>query len=215
MKDIRQQVTVGIVCLVWLVLALLTDDTLSPTPLRLFSAAGTTVTILALAYERYLWRWKLVRRFTGSPLLQGTWRGEVTTSVIREDGTPVPSIPAALHVVQSASRVSVSLFTEDSVSTSTHASLLRGDDGRWCLRWQFTNQPRPVARQRSQRHRGVAEVWIGAVPGEGLCGEYFTDRRTYGEVSFVEWSPQRYGSASSALAASDFAPARPYAGAAG
>ncbi|MGY5044868.1 Cap15 family cyclic dinucleotide receptor domain-containing protein [Streptomyces sp. 900105755] len=211
MKDIRQQVTVGIVCLVWLALALLTGEALSPTPLRLFSAAGTTVTIAALAYERSLWQWKLVRRFTGSPLLHGTWRGEVITSAVCEDGTPVPPIPAVLHVAQSASRVSVSLFTADSVSTSTHASLLRGDDGRWCLRWQFVNQPRPAARRRSQRHRGVAELWIGGVPGEGLRGEYFTDRRTYGELHLVEWSPRRYGSASTALAATDFAPAAPYA----
>ncbi|MFE5674369.1 hypothetical protein ACFQ7B_08885 [Streptomyces erythrochromogenes] len=210
MKDVRQQITVGIVCLVWLALALLTGEALSPTPLRLFSAAGTTVAIAALAHERCLWRWKLVRRFTGSPLLHGTWRGEVITSVVREDGTQVPPIPAVLHVVQSASRVSVSLFTADSLSTSTHASLLRGEDGRWCLRWQFTNQPRPGARQRSQRHRGVAELWIGAVPGEGLHGEYFTDRRTYGELSLTEWSPRRYGSASTALAATDFAPAAPH-----
>ncbi|MEU2689527.1 hypothetical protein ABZ654_37785 [Streptomyces hygroscopicus] len=210
MGGVRVRVGIGIAALVGLVLTVLAGQGISQTPLRIYSIAGIIAALVFALWERFIWKWKVVRYFTGVPLVNGTWRGHIVSSYIRPDGSGVPSIPTALYISQSASKVTVTLFTGESKSVSETAKTLRDPDGRWRLSWQYVNTPRPGVRDRSERHRGAAEVFIGSQSGEGLEGSYFTDRRTDGELHLTEWSPARYGQAEMALAADGFQAARPY-----
>ncbi|MFD8939269.1 hypothetical protein ACFV0R_29150 [Streptomyces sp. NPDC059578] len=193
-------------------LALVAGQGLSQTPLRIYTIAGTLTAITCTLWERFTWKWKIVRYFTGVPLIAGTWRGEIFSSHTLFDGSSLPPIRAALHVSQSASSVTATLFTGESKSVTEHAKLAKDPDGRWRLTWQYVNMPRPGVRERSERHRGACEVYVGSQPGEGLEGSYFTDRRTDGEIHFTEWSPNRYGNAESAFGSDGFIAARPYVG---
>ncbi|MFF7034505.1 Cap15 family cyclic dinucleotide receptor domain-containing protein [Streptomyces griseus] len=212
MDGIKVRIGIGIAALVGLVLTFLAGQGVSQIPLRVYTIAATLAALAFTLWERYIWKWKPVRYFTGVPLVVGTWRGELLSSYVRPDGSSVPPIPTAIYVSQSASKITVTLFTGESKSVTEHAKLINDPDGRWRLSWQYVNTPRPGVRDRSERHRGAAEVYVGSQPGEGLEGAYFTDRRTDGELRFPEWSPVRYGSADSALAADGFSTATPFVG---
>jgi hypothetical protein len=209
MGNVKVRVGIGIAALVWLVLAWLAGEGLSQTPLRIYSIAGTLAALAFALWERFVWKWKIVRHFTGVPLISGTWRGELISSF--KSGVSARAISAAIYVSQSASKVTVTLFTDESESVTEHARIIHDPDGRWRLSWQYVNTPRPAIRNRSERHRGAGEVYIGSQPGEGLRGSYFTDRQTGGELRFSEWSPIRHGTATTALSASGFGVAHPYA----
>jgi len=204
------QIIVGLVAVVWLVLALLAGQALSPTPLRLYSVGVTAVTLVFLTYDEYLWRWKFVRYFTGLPLLEGTWRGTLLSSFIH-DGQQIPPIPTVLRIKQTASTVSITLFTAESSSVSEQARLTKEPDGRWRLSWLYANTPRPSVRYRSDRHHGACYLYVGPTSEDGLRGEYFTDRLTRGELQLTEWSKHKYDGAESALASHAFDIPHPFA----
>lgn len=203
------QIIVGLVAVVWLALALLAGQALSPTPLKLYSVGVTTATLVLLTYEQYLWRWKFVRYFTGLPLLESAWRGTLVSSFVR-DGQLIRPIPIALRIKQTASTVSITLFTGESSSVSEQARLTKEADGRWRLSWLYANTPRPSVRYRSDRHHGACYLYVGATNKDGLRGEYFTDRLTRGELQLTEWSKHKYDSVESALASHDFGTPRPF-----
>lgn len=206
---VKTRIAIGVAALVWLALALVAGQAISSTPLKIYSIAGTIATITFLLWEKFAWRWKIIRYFTGLPLLNGTWRGQVI-SFHESHGSRIAPIPALLYISQTASRVTVTLFTSESQSVSEHAKVIPEEDGRWRLSWQYVNTPRPAVRESSQRHLGAAEVYIGSLSGEGLEGSYFTDRKTNGELAFREWSPRRYSSIDSGLSGDDFEPAAPF-----
>lgn len=205
------QVIVLVTLVVILVLSFVTSKLNTTTLFRSYSLAVTVVAGLFVSYERILWRWKPIRKVSGIPLLAGTWRGTLISS-FKRDGKQIDPVLVAVTISQSASNIYVTLFTEESSSTSQQALLIKDADGRYRLSWQYTNTPRPAARENASNiHHGASELFVGTQPGEGLNGSYFTDRDTHGEITFTEWSPKRYGRFAAANDATDFSEPNPFA----
>lgn len=169
-----------------------------------------SLALLLLAYDRYLWRLPLMRKLTGVPLLAGTWRGTIVSTYSGSNGRQRQPILVAILITQTASTVSVSLFTNESTSTSTTTLLTRLKDRRWSLSWSYENTPCATVRDRSVRHCGRAEANVGIENGAILVADYFTDRHTSGEIKLVDWSPSRYGTLKSAFQATNFRRPQPF-----
>jgi hypothetical protein len=78
------------------------------------------------------------------------------------------------------------LYTAESESYSVAASINRDDDSDILrLDYSYTNRPKLSLRDRSAIHDGAASLRIITSPARLLQGEYWTSRKTTGEMSFV------------------------------
>src|SRR6266852_1416362 len=132
------------------------------------------VTILVALYsvfDRHLWAWPLFRslRIIDFPDLRGRWTGQIKSSFNNEE------LDAVLEVVQTSSKVVVSLYTERSQSVSQIADFSVSTNGTTQLHYIYRNVPAPHTPDSMQMHVGtVALTFFEDV--NVLEGEYYTGR---------------------------------------
>lgn len=208
----QTKIAIGIAAVVWFGVAIFTNQSVQTTALKSFSIAGTVVTVIFLLYDRFIWKWSIVRVVTKKPLVAGTWRGVLQSDFMRQGETErIPPIPTVIRFKQTNSSLIATLFTGESESISEQAQLVREEDDRWRLSWVYRNTPRQSVQERSEPHRGVCDLYVSGKDGERLMGRYFTGRKTTGEIELTEWSKHAYHDANSALKDNDFGTAKPFA----
>jgi hypothetical protein len=136
---------------------------------------------------RYVWRKFPILGRKIFPDLSGTWKGSlVSTWIDPSTGKPLPPIPADLWVRQGLFSISLKLRTVESTSCSTRYVLeAYPEAGRFRVWYSYANQPKAEVAFRSARHEGVGwpEIDIDSDP-DRLAGQYYTDRRTTGDMTF-------------------------------
>jgi SMODS-associating 2TM, beta-strand rich effector domain len=142
---------------------------------------------LASATWRWVWRrFPIVERKT-FPDLSGTWKGTLVSAWIDPStGKSLPPIPADLWIRQGLFSVSVKLRTEESTSYSTRYVLeAYPEAGRFRVWYSYNNHPKAEVAFRSARHEGVGwlEMDVDSEP-DRLAGQYHSDRRTTGDMTF-------------------------------
>lgn len=148
------------------------------------AAAGA----LAWLFDRFIWRWSLVRKMHGRPLLDGTWHGTLSSNFER-DGQRIAADPDVFLVIrQRFSSVSARLLTKESKSLSVGAVLEKSPDGVYRLSHLYDNTPRQSVQHRSPIHQGAAMLNAPSHADDPLEGNYWTSRDTSGELVF----PKRY-----------------------
>lgn len=160
----------------------------SPTPkvgwhaIKLLPEVVTAYSIIALLFSKFAWRWGV---FAGwlvpFPDLEGTWRG-IVAPVAADVQEP---IPATLVIRQDFSSIRCTVFTAESVSKSITAGFEQIEDTEGVrLTYVYFNRPRVVVRDRSAMHDGAAFLSYSPAPLKELTGEYWTSRKTTGELRF-------------------------------
>jgi SMODS-associating 2TM, beta-strand rich effector domain len=145
-------------------------------------------TILYFLFTTWAWRWPI---FAGwlipFPDLGGTWRGTIASTWVNpETGATPPPIEAILVIRHKFDSTSCTLFTVESESQSNAAALqLEDGSDRRVLSYNYTNDPRVGVRGRSDRHTGAAILKLATQPNMRLTGEYWTSRKTTGEMDFT------------------------------
>lgn len=139
-------------------------------------SAGVIYGGLTLLYERWGWRWLSTLKN-----LNGTWAGEITSS--HNGGARVPCV---MRVRQTWTRMAIELETEQSRSHTTMAALYEEQPGDIGLKYEYVCEPRNLAVQTMQTHRGVCTMTVATdADGWRLSGDYFTGRgrETRGEIT--------------------------------
>lgn len=193
MKNIRHEIAIwcqaGVFIILWALLILITEPELKITfgALKEVPHVAVLYMLLHLAFTRWAWHWSIFQGWlVPIPYLQGTWKGNlISTWVNPETGRPVPPIAAVLVVRHSFEHVSCTLLTAESESNSLAASMkVDEESGQRELSYNYTNVPRVTVRHRSDRHAGAAILKLAMTPTLKLAGEYWTSRKTTGEMNF-------------------------------
>ena len=153
--------TVGL----WLLILLLAGLKLEATFVA-FKQLPTVLTLEMFIWGFFAkWGWQL-RIFQGwlvpYPLIQGTWRGTLSSTWIDpETNQPPMPIPVILTVRQTFLSITCSLFTIESESRSHSASIhIDEESGDKKLVYTYTNRPRTIVRDRSPIHDGTVSLKI-------------------------------------------------------
>lgn len=192
MKNIRHEALIWLQIVVfaalWVGLIALTssDRKLGWEAVKELPHVVTSYAVVAFIFVKWAWRWRI---FSGwlvpFPDLQGTWAGTIVSTW--EDAAakkPAP-IPCLLVIRQTFSSIACSVYTPDSESFSTSAGLAESEDnGVIRLTYTYSNRPRVAVRERSVIHDGAAMLTLSRGATVRLKGEYWTTRRTTGELDF-------------------------------
>lgn len=127
-------------------------------------------------FDRWLWRWPLVRLVAGVriPDIQGSWTGTVEQT----SGEGSGERSASVEIKQRWSAISIALRTAESTSRSHVAGFETEPAGEAALVYEYLNEPRADAVETMATHRGFARVSLEKAGAQvaRLHGDYFTGR---------------------------------------
>lgn len=163
----------------------------TPLTLTLFNPFNRVLTIVAAVlaiFDKWGWRWWIFRGwFVHLPDLNGTWKGRFeSTWTDPQTGQVPPPRDARVYVKQSYSTIHLRLETDESNSELLAGGVVRKADGTYQVSGVYRNTPRLRIRETSPIHHGSLLLEIIGNPPTALRGEYWTDRRTQGELRFDE-----------------------------
>lgn len=142
--------------------------------------------IIGVLFTKWIWRWNLLQGWLIKiPDLQGTWRGELKSDWINpETGKGIDPIPVVLVIRQTFLTIKCTLMTKESTSYSTTADINVVPNGEdLYLTYNYTNRPKATIRDRSAIHDGASILKIIQKPNRCLEGEYWTSRKTRGDMT--------------------------------
>lgn len=146
----------------------------------------TIYMILYFVFTRWGWRLAIFQGWlVPFPDLTGTWEGTLSTTWTNPNTGQTPSdIEIRLVVRHDFNRLSCVLYTAESMSWSTAATLYSNDDDAIKrLSYTYINQPDAAVRDRSAISNGAAILRLIEGKSKRLEGQYWTDRKTTGDIS--------------------------------
>ena len=179
----------GISAVIWFLIAYYKNIDMSNFQeyIKILPQVVTIDLVLYSIFTKWLWKLKIFQYWlVPFPDLQGTWEGFIFSNWENPDGTgKIKRIPAILTIKQSFSSISCKVKTSESTSFS-YAEGFKIDEERQVrqLVYSYTNKPKLSLSERSAVHEGTIILDIILEREKKLKGEYWTSRKTTGEVVF-------------------------------
>lgn len=145
----------------------------------------TIENLLWFLFIAWGWKFKIFRNWlVPFPCLAGRWEGTVhSTWVDPATGKTEGPKRIALNIKQNFISISCVMYSEEMASESYLADfLLSSESGTKRLVYNYRSTPRASVRYRSALHEGTALLNIILRPSRLLRGEYWTTRKTTGEI---------------------------------
>jgi hypothetical protein len=157
----------------------------------LFSILPTVATvdlIFFLCFRQWGWRWGIFHDWlVPFPDLSGTWQGQIQTTWENPETGEVPGpIPAILSIKQSFGKISCVMRTIEMTSHSYSEDFrIEKDNQLKQLAYIYTSKPKHALNDRSIPHDGTIVFDIIGKPVTKLKGEYWTSRKSTGEITLT------------------------------
>ena len=135
-------------------------------------AIGLAV-FFAVLYERILWKYN---PFEKTPKLAPKYIGMIKSNYDHKERS------ASLIVRQTLLSVHITLITEESKSQSITASIDEIFEEKQ-LTYCYLNIPKAEYREKSEIHYGTTMLSLS--DPKKISGQYYTDRQTTGDMTFV------------------------------
>lgn len=186
----RSQIT-AIVALTFVVaggLAYLDGRALSWAWFAPLSGTVATISLIAVCFERWAWRWRIFRGWlVGRPDFAGTWRCRLR-STYRDPESGEPVEKAAYAVIrQTLTTLSFRLYTDSARSHSIAEKIHSSDGDLFSLTVAYQNVPEVELRGgQSAIHYGCSHFDHIDHDADTLSGHYWTDRGTAGSIVLKE-----------------------------
>ena len=132
-------------------------------------------TILMLIYNKWAWKWKVLRWTHNVPVLYKCYYGSFVSSY--DNSTREGKIT----ICQTFLKVSLVFKTKESKSGSITASIVEVNSVPTLI-YTYQNTPRGDIQEKSPIHYGTATFDISNT--EAIDGEYYTGRKTTGHMEF-------------------------------
>jgi hypothetical protein len=198
----------GLAVVIWALSLLSSGEPITWAQARPFTVTVSMLTLICIAFDKWLWRWKLFRGWLVELAdIQGSWKATLVSDWTNPaTGNRVAPIECLMVIRQSYSTLSARLYTRESSSYLVASKLIRQNDGVFQLFGVYQNNPKIELRgERSEIHFGALMLEANGDPISSLSGHYWTDRGTRGSITLsartIELFPD-YDSASKALSLS-------------
>lgn len=140
--------------------------------------------IFYIIFSKYFWKHKIFHKWlVPYPNLQGTWTGVLKSTWINpKTNKSVEPIPVQFCIRQDFENIHISMYTKESSSFSQAARFILESDDTISLSYTYSNKPQATVRDRSEIHDGAAYLRIIESKKLRLEGEYWTSRKTTGDI---------------------------------
>lgn len=183
-------IVLGISAVAWVVIAALTGKNMSQ--LNDFFGILPTVAsvdlVLYLGFRQWGWKWKIFYDWlVPFPNLSGTWQGHIQTTWKNPETGEVPGpIPVILTIKQSFDKISCVMRTVEMASYSFSEDFrIEKDNQIKQLAYIYTSKPKYALDHRSLPHDGTIVFDIIGNPPSKLTGQYWTSRKSTGEITLT------------------------------
>ena len=152
------------------------------------SATVTVVSLALLAFQHWIWRWRLLHGwFVEVPDLRGTWRITLKSDWVDPETKKRPAdIEGYLAVRQTYTNLSLRLMTSESSSKLIGSSIHRAEDGLYEIIGVYQSHPKLSQRKQNPIHFGALLLQVEGDPPSSLSGHYWTDRESWGQLLTME-----------------------------
>jgi hypothetical protein len=154
-----------------------------------------TIDLLVVSlFSVFLWKLRIFKGWlVPFPDLNGTWKGYIQTTWIdpKTNERPAP-IPAILTIKQSFFKISCVMRTAEMTSRSIVSDFVLDKDNQMNrLLYSYDSNPIQTVKERSPQHCGTMAFDIVEKPERKIIGEYWTGRKTTGQIEMNYWKKEK------------------------